>query len=183
MDASSSPTPDYWTKHLAAVARSVFTVEQDALPLSGNPLVAAYKLMEAANENKPLTMDVTWGSDDHKLRLELGRRQLLYLTRAVGQPGGSVHQITIRDVELPEAMRGRGYLRELVAYLLSRPGVNAVHLECVENRRLAESCARDPTWVMQGRNGWRPGMSEKQTAMYRPSFATFRPVATAPTAV
>jgi hypothetical protein len=157
----------------------VFAPDSDLFPPDANPLIAAYQQMEAADVNKPLLLDDTFGANAERLCLELGRRQSLWLTRAPGQRG-AVTQITIRNVELPQALRGRGYLRALVAYLLARPGVEAVHLECVVNRRLAESCARDKAWVLQSNSEWRSGMNDDETYMHRPCFAMFRPAATRP---
>lgn len=166
---------DYCT--LSGANSFVFVPDSDLFPLGANPLVAAYQQMEAANVNKPLLLEDTFGVNAERLHLELGRCQPLWLTRAPGQRG-AVKQITIRNVELPPALRGRGYLRALVAYLLTRPNVEAVHLECVVNRRLAESCARDKAWVLQSNSEWRSGMNDDATAMHRPCFATFRPAAT-----
>lgn len=173
-----------YTANLAFVRAALAAKRVD--PILGSPaapvdlscIAAAYQQMEAADFNKPLLLNEKFGANAERLCLELGRRQALWLKRAPDQRGSGVMQITIRNVELPQAMRGHGYLRALVAYLLARPGVEAVHLESVVNRRLAESCARDKAWVLQSNSEWRSGMNDDATFMHRPCFATFRPAAT-----
>jgi len=142
------------------------------LPPDSNPLVAACQMAERTNQtNKPLSLAGGDGSEANTLRLELGCTMPFLLRRSPTGALEKVTQVTIRDVVLPHALRGRGYLRELVAHLLARPGVQAVQLEAVINQRLAESVARDPQWVLQGRSGWKPGAP---VDAYSPSFAVFR---------
>lgn len=137
---------------------------------STNPLIALFLGHQEAGRRQVVCAGFQDPSGEQVAGLELGRIQ--HQNFCVRAPDGltrtprvMISQITIENVYLAEELRGRGLLRQFVAFLLEQPGVEAVQLRAVMNKELAAHLLASPNWVCQDMPDCRG---------FNPSFVQFR---------